>query len=127
MIVVITGTRRAVYSRHARRVRSILRWVGGKWPAEVPHVLHHGAAVGIDRIGATVAQEMGWQVRPHPADWDLGRHAGHERNQLMIDLGPDVCVAFPLKPVDPGRSGTMDCTRRAIAAGVPTFVFPVDV
>lgn len=41
--------------------------------------------------------------------------AGCARNQHMVDLGADVCIACPV-----GRSpGTRDCIRRARAAGIP--------
>lgn len=40
--------------------------------------------------------------------------AGLVRNQLMVDLGADICLAFPL----PGSRGTWDCMGRAEAAGI---------
>jgi hypothetical protein len=54
-----------------------------------------------------------------PANWSLGKYAGHQRNQLMVDAGADVCLAFPR----PGSSGTWDCARRAEAAGIFVTVF----
>lgn len=58
-------------------------------------------------------------VERHPADWKLGKIAGHLRNQQMVDLGADACLAFPM----PGSRGTWDCVRRAEAAGIPVKVF----
>lgn len=57
-------------------------------------------------------------VERHRADWQRhGRAAGPIRNQEMVDLGADACLAFPL-----GASrGTRDCMRRAEAAGIPVF------
>ncbi|AXH67892.1 hypothetical protein J4T99_gp087 [Mycobacterium phage Bromden] len=71
-------------------------------------------------------------VEPHPADWfkactDKCYHKprfkdgkpycpvqGFIRNQKMVDLGADVCLAFPL-----GKSpGTRDCMARAKKAGI---------
>lgn len=75
---------------------------------------------------------------PHediPADWDRpcddkcyhkprmknGRPycpmAGHFRNQKMVDLGADICLAFPRGEA----RGTKDCIRRAEAAGIPVM------
>jgi hypothetical protein len=72
------------------------------------------------------------QLETHPADWgrqcdDRCRHqprtkngepycpyAGHLRNQHMVDLGADVCLAFPTA----SSRGTIDCMRRAKAAGI---------
>jgi hypothetical protein len=40
--------------------------------------------------------------------------AGHHRNDDMVALGADECVAFPGK-----GNGTRDCMKRAAAAGIP--------
>ena len=57
----------------------------------------------------------------HEADWDQhGKAAGPIRNQAMVDSGADVCLAF-FNGTPRNRSGTADCRRRAIAAGVPTY------
>lgn len=75
----------------------------------------HGAARGADRIAAEEAARLGMQVEAHPADWDKhGKAAGAIRNSEMVQLGADVCLAFPL-----GRSvGTRDCMRKARRAGI---------
>lgn len=84
-------------------------------------IVVHGGARGADDIADRWAWGMyqaGYHVRPevHHANWDgLGKRAGIIRNQLMVDLGADVCHAFPL-----GKSvGTRHCMSRAIAAGIP--------
>jgi hypothetical protein len=57
---------------------------------------------------------------PFPANWKtLGQYAGHIRNQLMVDRGADVCLAFPTIE----SRGTWDCVRRAEEAGIPVKVF----
>lgn len=60
---------------------------------------------------------------PHPADWEKhGKAAGPLRNQEMVDLGADVCLAFPM----PDSRGTRDCIRRARAAGIPVITYSPD-
>jgi hypothetical protein len=83
----------------------------------------HGDARGADRIardwvafmvrqGARVSQE------PHPVtprDWNtIGKSAGHQRNQKMVDLGANVCVAFNRND----SSGTRGCADKARDAGI---------
>lgn len=85
-----------------------------------PGVVVHGAARGADTIAGEIAASLGWLVEAHPADWGHGRSAGVRRNQAMVDLGADVCLAFPL----PGSVGTWDCIRRATAAGIMVVVRP---
>lgn len=43
--------------------------------------------------------------------------AGPRRNQHMVDLGANMCVALPLGP----SGGTRDCMRRAEAAHIPVL------
>ena len=97
----------------------------------------HGGARGADMLAGRAACRFGWAVEEHRAAWwsdctvfcppghrrQLGGRwycplAGHYRNQAMVDLGADVCLAFPV-----GASrGTRDCMRRAALAGIPVRV-----
>lgn len=80
-------------------------------------VLVHGdCPTGADAIASLVWTANGGLEEPHPANWAKhGKAAGPLRNQEMVNLGADVCLAFPL-----GESrGTRDCMRRAEAAGIP--------
>ncbi|AGR46478.1 hypothetical protein ODIN_64 [Mycobacterium phage Odin] len=76
-----------------------------------------------------IADRWAWGMRqeghnvvpePHRADWEsYGKAAGPIRNQLMVDLGADVCLAFPL-----GVSrGTRHCMAAAEKAGIPVISF----
>lgn len=78
-------------------------------------VLVHGAATGADTMAGKIAKELGWQVEEYPADWNKhGKAAGPIRNQQMVDLGADICLAFPL-----GESrGTRHCMKAAERAGI---------
>ncbi len=80
-----------------------------------PVTIMHGACpTGADQIADRVASQLGLDVERYPADWSQGKQAGPERNQLMVDLKPDIVLGFPL-----GESrGTRDCMRRATAAGI---------
>lgn len=113
--------------------RSDLRGVGGPTDGIT---LVHGAAPGLDSLAAWVWHSWGLTTEAHPADWDracdaLCTHqprfrdgvpycpaAGYIRNQEMVDLGADLCLAFPL-----GESrGTRDCMRRTEKAGIEVRV-----
>lgn len=105
--------------------------------AHGPGIVIHGACypkpdrwgnrrlISADYIADVFVTKMAWEGRtewpdaePHPADWSLGKAAGMLRNGLMVDLGADVCLAFPM-----GSSvGTWDCVRRARAAGIETHI-----
>lgn len=95
-------------------------------------VVVHGTAPGADRTARDWArhrQHRGWPVQeePHPADWGrLGRRAGMVRNQHMVKLGADVCLAF-LAPCRQQRCrrpevhpshGARECADMADKAGI---------
>jgi hypothetical protein len=79
----------------------------------VSHVIH-GDYKGADKLaGAWARSHYGVQEVRCPANWHIyGPSAGPNRNQAMIELKPDLVLAFP------GGRGTADMVRRAKAAGV---------
>jgi len=82
-------------------------------------IVHGDASRGADRMARDIARSVPWLTEePHPADWSWGPGGGHERNQMMVDLGADVCLGFVR-----GKSpGTRDCMKRARQAGIPVIV-----
>ena len=73
---------------------------------------------GADRYAEEYAEDRGWKIERHPADWlGWGKQAGFVRNQQMVDLGADVCVAFR-KNHSPG---TTHCGEAAEKAGIHTI------
>lgn len=88
-------------------------------------VVHGANPRGADRWADEWARNhtsTGFAVERHPADWSMGKQAGHWRNQHMVNLGADLCLAF----FQPGATnrGTADCVRRAEAAGIPVRRYP---
>jgi hypothetical protein len=80
----------------------------------------HGAAKGADTIADQIAKGYGMIPEPHPANWsEYHRAAGPIRNQQMVDLGADICLAF----LQPNSKGTADCIRRAEKAGIPVTIY----
>ena len=80
-------------------------------------VLVSGACpTGADRYSEICGDAFGFTVERHEADWAQYRKgAGPKRNQLMVDLDADVCLAFPRE----GSKGTVDCIKRAEKAKIP--------
>ncbi|MFJ7590161.1 DUF2493 domain-containing protein [Streptomyces sp. NPDC097617] len=77
-------------------------------------VLIHGACpTGADAMAARYATTMGMHVLAFPAQWDRwGKSAGFIRNTEMVDLDPDVCLAF-IRSKSRGASMTADLAERA--------------
>lgn len=89
-------------------------------------IVHGDNPEGIDALADTYAMTQGEGVLPerHPADWmGHGVSAGPRRNTEMVDLGANVCLAFPT----PQSRGTIDCLTKAAKAGIPVHVWPVQV
>lgn len=87
-----------------------------------PVAIVHGKANGVDKWADEWALDYPFaEPERHPADWDrYGKQAGMLRNRDMVELGANLCLAFP----GPGSIGTMGCLTRAIQAGIPTFTLP---
>jgi len=98
-------------------------------------VLVLGGALGADttaHLWAADRKRQGWRIeRPevHPvsgAEWRKSSYAGNLRNQRMVDLGADVCVAAVnpcekpkcRKPKPHGTHGSTDCVERCEAYGI---------
>ena len=52
-----------------------------------------GTARGADQLGERYAEERGFKLLRFPADWSLGRNAGHIRNRQMAE-NADALIAF---------------------------------
>jgi hypothetical protein len=89
-------------------------------PAET--VVIHGCADGADTLAGEAADEFGYWVVEVPCKrlhWKRhGRGAGHRRNAIMLDLAPDLVLAFQ-RDGSPGTQGTIDGARRR---GIPVEV-----
>lgn len=110
MMIMITGSR---YLQDKQLVSTVLSHYD-----QDDVVLIHGAAKGADSLAHEVAQELGWSIIEFPADWSLGAKAGPLRNQAMIDMVPDVVIAFPLD----NSKGTWDSVNRAIHERIPVHI-----
>ena len=84
-------------------------------------ILVSGACpTGADAYAETCGDAFGFTVERHEADWaQYHKSAGPLRNQLMVDLGADICLAFPRE----GSRGTADCMKKAEKAKIPVQVY----
>jgi hypothetical protein len=71
---------------------------------------------GADSMAEQLWEMWGGTVERHPANWKLGKSAGILRNNEMVDLGADVCLAFRKNY----SRGTTHCANAATMAGIPT-------
>lgn len=70
-----------------------------------------------DQLARQIALLLRWTPEPHPVTQDMKDEWGPyraftERNRIMVNLGADICVAFP------GGKGTENCVKLAREAGI---------
>lgn len=76
--------------------------------------------IGADWLAHQHAFIRGWDIEPHPADWNkFGLSAGPRRNRVMVKRGADRCLGFPLGL----SSGTRGCLKLAIDARIPVTTY----
>ena len=79
----------------------------------------HGGAPGADRAAGWLAEDFGFQVEEHPADWEKhGKRAGFLRNVEMLDSGVDLVLAF----WDGESRGTKHTIDEARKRGIPVEI-----
>lgn len=107
---------------------------------EAVTVVHGDCKDGLDAMAkawVVVQQNLGSHhvfEESHPAKWNVhGLRAGYVRNQEMVNLGAEICLAFAMpcqKPVGrgPGKCpqavphdshGTTHCAKKAKSHGIP--------
>lgn len=79
-----------------------------------------GEAKGADACAKLAAQVLGLKCEGYPADWNrYKKGAGAKRNQLMLDSGVDLVLAF----WDGKSNGTRDMMARARKEDVEVKVY----
>lgn len=123
--VLVTGSREWSTKEHGAVMRKVFDLLD---PAAT---VVHGAAQGADSMA-----EYGWAgvwdrtTEKHPVDWKRGyqgpdtfdRTAGYKRNDHMVSLGADICIAF----IEGDSRGTRQCAASALAAGIPVLFVTLD-
>lgn len=78
---------------------------------------------GADALAEEVAQEFGFELELHPADWRaFGKRAGFIRNTEMVRLGANICHAF----IRWQSAGATHCAKEAQRYGIPLRVWRME-
>jgi hypothetical protein len=102
-----------LWHAHQRRQRLVIVH-GAHWEGVDLHVAEWCSEI---LTLATMATAL--RVEAYPANWAaFHKSAGPRRNQHMVSLGADLCLAYPKG----GSYGTRGCARMAAAARIPTLV-----
>lgn len=117
--IMVTGSRDWLDKQY---VWHILDGIVAREKAKDPDAffrLLHGGARGADEFAGAWANRRGITEEVIHAKWrTIGRNAGLIRNRQLIEMGPDIVVAFRLN----GSHGTGHAIGLAQAAGIETFV-----
>lgn len=110
MKILVTGSR--TYNKPLIILNALMQFVDAE--------LIHGGAKGADEIAGRAARKLGFKEIEVKADWDMhGKAAGPIRNRQMLDMQPDVVLAFK----DGDSPGTSDCIKEARNRGLMVYVY----
>lgn len=113
--LLITGSRQWTDREKLERVL----WERALEIGEPFIVVHGDCPRGADRMARQWCEENPHAITEerHPADWEKhGKAAGFIRNQEMVSLGADLCIAFVVPGKSKGTQHTIDLARKA---GIP--------
>lgn len=80
-------------------------------------IVIHGGCRGADVLAENAAAALGLHTAEVRARWDqYDRKAGHLRNRAMLNLKPELVIAFP------GGKGTANCISQARLLGIEVEV-----
>lgn len=125
MKILITGTRALspeevvkVQFRVVKEVMDINKLLGLE-----SFELIHGAARGVDSAveGLKKFNHPYIKITAVPADWSQGKVAGIWRNIKMLDMAPQLVLAFHTDP-KLGK-GTKHCVEEALKRKIPTHIY----
>ena len=116
MKILVTGDRNWT---DVKRIYTVLANIDSA-ETDTPFLIH-GNARGADRLAADCAHDLMWSCRAVSANWEkYGRTAGPIRNQEMLDMDPDLVIAFHDDLAN--SKGTKDMVSRAKKKGVKVIL-----
>lgn len=75
-------------------------------------IIVSGMASGADTLSVRYARENGHMLKKFPAEWVIGKHAGHIRNRQMAEYADTVLVFW-----DGKSKGTANMIKQAKICG----------
>jgi hypothetical protein len=116
-VVMVTGSR--TWTDYGFIYRRLAELATAHEGAQRIVIVHGDAPDGADPMAAEAAKDLGYDVRPYPAHWELGPSAGKSRNSFMLQTErPRVVLAF-WKDSSPG---TGDAIEKALDMGIYTEI-----
>jgi len=118
MKVLVTGSR--TWDDTLTIYYAFWDWWNNSGKPVLPLLISGACPKGADAQAEFIWERNGWPVERHPADWNRhGRSAGFKRNEEMVLLKPDVCIAF-IKDNSKGATHTVNLADRN---GIPTIIY----
>lgn len=126
--VLVTGSRHVTPDQRSfvRHILTAVHQADRQFHGPRTMMVVHGACPqgGVDLVAEEWALETERaDHEPHPADRVAGTFLGPQRNSYMVNLGAQLCLAFPTR----GSRGTWDCLRKAVDAGIPSRLYPLHI
>jgi hypothetical protein len=100
---------------------TILRRLVARYGEDI--TVAHSGNPGVPTSFGIGCRQLGIKAEMPPLDWHRGVDS-LARNERLISTGADLCVVVHRSLAT--CESTKDCARRAIAAGIPTYLIETD-
>lgn len=92
------------------------------WSDKITEIVS-GTALGVDTLGEEVARKLGLELTKFPANWSLGKRAGHLRNADMAKY-TDIAIVIM---INGGSKGSLNMIEQMRKLKKPCLVFELSL
>lgn len=117
MKVIVAGPRWVRQREYVEAAMNQMPWV-------MSELVSGHCPTGVDYLAEQIATKRGIRIKRYTPMWQMGKRAGPERNQRMVDYADAAVVLMPVGAHP--MKGTIDLLNKAVKAKLKVYVYSFD-